>query len=134
MLRGLGEYAEAEAICQRTLEKFRHSCGPDHRDTLVTSANLAFSLSHQGKHVEAVQIQREVLVSTTRLLGAEHEQTLILTNNLAASLLRLIAVRPKVEAEQLLLDTLSLSRRTLGTTYALTLSLLQSLRGLGLAA
>ena len=61
----------------------RRILGRDHRETLVMSANLAVSLSWQGKHAEATEIEREVLVLQTRLLGADHESTLISTTNLA---------------------------------------------------
>ena len=34
--------------------------GAEHPDTLTTAANLATSLSEQGKHVDAERIQRKV--------------------------------------------------------------------------
>ena len=80
-----GGYSEAEAIGRRSLEKRRRIFGRDHRETLATSANLATSLSAQGKHTEAVEIAREVVVLRTRLLGAEHESTLKSALSLAFS-------------------------------------------------
>ena len=106
----------------------RRILGQDHCDTLTTSANLARSLSEQGKHAEAMEIEREVLVFTTQLLGAEHEQTLISTGNLA---LALSMCGQKLEAEQLLRETLALARRTLGLTHKLAREL--SLRALSIA-
>ena len=62
-LLDLGEYAEAEALGRGTLAKRRRVLGRDHRDTLNSPINLAYSLSWQGKHSEAAEIEREVYVS-----------------------------------------------------------------------
>ena len=103
----------------------RRVLGRDHHHTLTTSANLAFSLSEQGKYTEAVEIQREVLVSTTSLLGAEHERTLLSASNLASSLWQ---CGKKTEVEQLLRETLVLSRRVLGPTHKHTQYVTEFLR------
>ena len=89
------------------------------------SANLAASLSQQGKHAEAAEIEREVLVSTTRLLGAEHEETLRLATNLAFSLSQ---CGQKTEGEQLLHDTLALSRCAIDPAHNHTQNVLQAPR------
>ena len=93
------------------------------------TANLATSLSEQGKDAETPEIQREDHVSTTRLLGAEHEQTLTSATNLAGSL---GDCGQKTEAEQLLRETLALSPRALGPAHEHTQRVLQDLRALGL--
>jgi hypothetical protein len=43
---------------------------------LTTAANLAASLSDQGKHADAETLLREVLGVRQRVLGAEHPDTL----------------------------------------------------------
>ena len=53
-LSRLGEYAEAEALDRKTLEKRRRILGRDHSETLLFSGNFANSLSGQGKCAEAV--------------------------------------------------------------------------------
>ena len=40
-----GEYAEAEALCRGMLGKLRRVLDPNHRDTTISSGNLASSLS-----------------------------------------------------------------------------------------
>ena len=55
-------------------------------ERLAAAANLATSLSHQGKHAEAERIEREVLRARRRVLGEEHPSTLLCANNLASSL------------------------------------------------
>ena len=52
----LGEYAETKQPGRGTLEKRRRLLGPDHRDTLVTAADLATALAKQGKHAKAVEL------------------------------------------------------------------------------
>ena len=52
------EYADAEALGRVTLEKQLRIFGRDHRETLVSSGNLALSLAEQGKHTEALEIER----------------------------------------------------------------------------
>ena len=91
--------------------------GRDHRCTLAASANLAASLSSQGKYAEAVEIERGVLVQKTRPLGADHEDTLISATNLAVSLSN---CDQATEAGQLLRQTLILSRRALGPNHEQT--------------
>ena len=59
--------------------------GADHPDTLVIANNLAFILSHQGKHAEAEKMQREVLAAQERHLGADHPDTVTTAGNLADS-------------------------------------------------
>ena len=130
VLHRLGEYAEVEALGRATLAKQRRILGQDNHQTLVTSANLAVSLSRQGKHTEATEIEREVLVSMTRLLGAEHKNTLTSATNLAHSLAQ---CGKKMEAEQLLRDTLALARRALGPTHEHTQCVLLRIRALSLA-
>ena len=82
-----GIHCRRFALLRRVRKKRRHLAdarttkmrvlGRDHRDTLVTTGNLAISLSGQGKHAEAAEIEREILIQRTRLLGAEHESTLM---------------------------------------------------------
>ena len=72
-----------------------------------------------------------MFVSTTRLLGAEHEETLTSTANLALSL---SDSGQKTEAEQLLRETLALSRHAPGPTRKQTQIVFRKLRVLGFAA
>jgi hypothetical protein len=57
--------------------------GEEHPDTLTTAANLANSLSRQGRHAEAETMQREVLAVRKRVLGEEHPDTPTTGANLA---------------------------------------------------
>ena len=52
-LPNLGEYSEAEALDRESLAKHGRVYGRDHRAAITTSANLAPSLTQQGKQDEA---------------------------------------------------------------------------------
>ena len=65
------------------LGKERRILGRDHRDTLITSGNLAASLSKPGKHAGVTVVGCEVLFQKTILFGAEHDQTMLSVSNLA---------------------------------------------------
>ena len=67
----LGEHAEAEALGRETLEKRCRVLGRDHFDALTASANLAVSLSAQGKLAKAVEIERGVIAQAIRLLSVQ---------------------------------------------------------------
>ena len=56
----LGAFAGAEALGRAPPVKHRRILDPGHYQTLITPANLAVSLSQQGKHTEAVEILRDV--------------------------------------------------------------------------
>ena len=51
--------------------------GPEHPDTLISMANLAYTYSHQGKYEEAGERQVKVLDLHEKILGAEDPDTLI---------------------------------------------------------
>ena len=116
-------------ICRGTLEKLWRVLVPDHRETLITSGNLAVSLSEQGKYADAAEIEREVLVQRARLLGAEHEGALISAFNLVGSLPR---CGQNMECEQILRGTLALARRAIGPTHELAQEILARVRRIGL--
>ena len=78
---------------------------------------MVTSLSEQGKHAKAAQAERGFVAPTNRLLGADHDSTLISTTNLAASR---YWCSVKTECEQLLRETLGLTRRVLGPIHGLT--------------
>ena len=98
----------------RCLQYSKRVLGPEHPGTLTVAANLAVSLSHQGKHVEAEQINREVHAIQSRLLGPEHPGTLNTAANLACTLFH---QHKFPEAQQLLEATLNSQRRVLGPAH-----------------
>ncbi len=93
--------------------------GPEHPGTLATTANLALSLSRQGKHAEAEQIYREALAVETRVLGPEHPGTLNTARNLAVTL---FDQRKYAEAQPLCAAALEVQRRVLGPAHPHTLT------------
>ena len=74
-----------------------------------------------------MEILREGLVSSTRLLGAEHEKTLKIAQSLAVPLYR---HGQHTECEQLLRETMALSRRALDPAHDQTQCVLRDLRAL----
>ncbi len=101
--------------------------GPEHPDTLTSAANLAGSLSGQGKTAEAEQIEREVLAIRTRVLGPEHPGTLTTASNLAITL---FDQRKYAEAQPLFEATLEVQRRVLGPDHTETLNTARWLDGM----
>ena len=87
-------------------------------ERLSAAANLASSLSEQGKHGEAEQLNRELLAVRRRVLGVEHPCTLAAANNLASTIWR---QGRWAEAEQLEREVLAVQTRVLGTEHPDTL-------------
>ena len=54
--------------------------GPEHPNTLTTTANLAATLHQLGRAAEAEPLQRQVLEASRRVLGPEHPDTLRATS------------------------------------------------------
>jgi hypothetical protein len=88
-------------------------------ETLKIAADLAYSLTGQGKYAESVKIQREQLAVRTRLFGAEHRETLSTASNLAFAL-SYQGPNQYAEAEQMLQASLGSCQRVLGPCHPLT--------------
>ena len=92
----------------------------DDGERLDAAANLAASLSDQGKHDEAEKMEREVLAVEKRVLGAEHPHTLSTAGNLAASL---SSQRKYDESEKMEREVLAVKQRVLGAEHPDTLNI-----------
>ena len=102
--RGRAGAEMSEPLEQRVLEARRRVLGPEHPDTLVSTANLAATLHQLGRAAEADPLQRQVLEASRRVLGPEHPDTLISTANLAATLRQLGRAAEAEPLEQQVLE------------------------------
>ncbi|MEM9388186.1 MAG: tetratricopeptide repeat protein [Pseudomonadota bacterium] len=78
-----GEYALAEAQLRRNAQVRRELLGANHPDTIASQANLAASLSVQGRWEESTPLLEDVVARQTRVLGEGARATLIARGNLA---------------------------------------------------
>ncbi|MEV0219569.1 FxSxx-COOH system tetratricopeptide repeat protein [Streptomyces sp. NPDC050704] len=74
-LRALGHVQEAFAEDQSTAEILTEVFGPDNRNTLMATGNLALSLAMVGMTAEALDLHRETYERCSCVLGVEHEMT-----------------------------------------------------------
>lgn len=80
---GLGRLQDADQHLPAAVELRRSVLGPDHSDTLVSTANLASLRLEQGRLDEAETLLNEVLERASRNFGDEHAITLGAMSNLA---------------------------------------------------
>ncbi|HEY7222942.1 MAG TPA: FxSxx-COOH system tetratricopeptide repeat protein [Micromonosporaceae bacterium] len=84
-LRSQGQLSAAVALFEAALAGRTRIHGPDHRNTLASSNNLAGAYRAAGRVSEAVPLYESTLQACTRILGAEHPDTLNARNNLASA-------------------------------------------------
>jgi hypothetical protein len=116
-----GKYADAERIGREVHGVQKRVLGAEHPNTLTSAANLAASLSGQGKYkyTDAERMLREVHEVVKRVHGAEHPRTLMSANNLAESL----AKQGKyADAERIQREVHGVQKRVLGAEHPDTLA------------
>src|SRR5215470_3386594 len=107
----LGLYSQAESLLRQAVETRRRVLGPEHPDTLKSSALLALSIHQEGRFSEAESIDRQLLPIEQRVLGPKHRTTLLTMGNLFWTL---DAQGRYDEAESLGRRTLEAQHRELG--------------------
>ncbi|GAB3169125.1 NB-ARC domain-containing protein [Micromonospora palomenae] len=117
--RQLGQYQQAHALDEDTLNRRRRIHGDDHPNTLTSANNLAADLSNLGQHEQARALDEDTLNRRRRVLGDDHPDTLTSANNLAADLRQL---GQHEQARALDEDTLTRRRLLLGDDHPQTLS------------
>jgi hypothetical protein len=113
-LAELGEHAQARALAEDTLARYRRVLGEDHPDTLRSAAALADDLALIGEHAPARALVEDTLARCRRVLGDDHPDTLSSANNLAC---RLAELGEHAPARALAEDTLARRRRVLGDDH-----------------
>ncbi|MFJ2776541.1 MULTISPECIES: FxSxx-COOH system tetratricopeptide repeat protein [unclassified Kitasatospora] len=132
VLRSQGNYADALALDESTLERQRVLLGEHHPYTLMTAGSLGADRRALGRFQSALDMDREILDQFRELFGEEHPRTLSMANNLAIDY-RLVGDSEAARD----LDRETLDRRTavLGARHPYTLStksnLARDLRELG---
>jgi serine/threonine protein kinase/Tfp pilus assembly protein PilF len=99
MLNEQSKFDEAVPLLEAHLERQQRILGPEHPQTLITKANLAFSHLYAGRLAVAEPLINATLEARQRLLGESHPHTLISLSQLAV--LKTKQERP-AEAEALL--------------------------------
>ncbi len=92
------KYAQAEPLCQRTLEIYEQTIGPDHPDVGILANNLAMLYHMQDKFEQAENLYKKALSVQTKALGSKHPEVINLLGNYANLLFR---VHRDAEGEQL---------------------------------
>ena len=83
LLSALGDHASARDLGRDTLDRRRHTLGPDHPDTLTTAYKLAVRLGVLGDHQAAPDLGADTLTRRRRVLGPDDVDTLRTAYNLA---------------------------------------------------
>jgi serine/threonine protein kinase/tetratricopeptide (TPR) repeat protein len=120
----LGEGRKAAEQFEAARALYARHRGPDHRDTLVSTNNLANSYSALGRHAEALRLYEEVLKAHKARRGPDHPDTLASMNNLANSC---AALGRQGEALKLREETLALQKARLGPRHPETLGSMNNL-------
>ena len=96
----------------------------DHPEVLITTENLAFRLSKQGKHAEVEELYRRALSLRERELGERHPDTMLALGHVALSLQR---QGNCVEAEGMFRRLVELQGEVLGEDHPNTLTSMSNL-------
>jgi tetratricopeptide (TPR) repeat protein len=102
------QHAEATRLFEKAIEIWRGMGSPYEPHLAITQANLAQTLSAQGKRREASELLETSLAEFRHSLGAEDLRTLIVQNLLAATLLML---GDDMRAASLLESAVAIERR-----------------------
>ena len=93
LCQSTGEYAEALALQQRSLEIHREVFGPEHPETVIGLNNLATLYQLMGERRGAGGLSRSLEIRR-KVLGSEHADTALSLHNLAF-LYQQMALTPK---------------------------------------
>ncbi|PVH68835.1 TPR-like protein [Cadophora sp. DSE1049] len=119
-----GRYNEAEDPFVEVVERRKRVLGPEHPDTLSSTANLASTYSNQGRWKEAEELEVQIMETFIRELGRQHPSTLTSMGNLGSTYRR--QGRWK-EAEDLEVQVVETRKRVLGQEHLDTLSSMANL-------
>jgi tetratricopeptide (TPR) repeat protein len=112
-----GDQAEAEQVLRQVLEMRRTMYGPTHRDVALALKNLAVSQLAQKKLTQAIETQREALKILKSLSTIDPMDVAGAQVNLAQALLATNDGPNRLEAIQLLKDTLNRKLTALGPDH-----------------
>jgi non-specific serine/threonine protein kinase/serine/threonine-protein kinase len=123
-LNGLGRYAEAAGIANKSFETLRQLIGPDDPVTLRSMQRLAGSLKDTGRLAEALILSEECLRRSRAKLGDDHPDTLRSMGTMTATL---TSLGRTAEALPLYDETLRRSKATLGTDHPFTIACMNNM-------
>ncbi len=123
-LLGLGESKSASTLFAKSRDTRKAKLGPDHRDTLLSNANLAAAYIDTGKFDLALPLLEESLKLQKTKLGSDNPQTLASMSNLAVGYQDAGKLN---QALQLYEETLNLRKIRLGNQHPDTLTSMANL-------
>ncbi|AHG92487.1 protein kinase (plasmid) [Gemmatirosa kalamazoonensis] len=85
-LRGIGDFAGAEAAVREAMEINTALYGPEHSRVALNLNSLGGVLAQSGRNEEAIPIFRQALALTARTEGPDDQNTLVTTSNLGRAL------------------------------------------------
>jgi len=119
-----GDYRSARALLRQVVDAQAAFLGPEHPDTLKSTAGLAAVLRQSGDLTGSRALCELVVEAQTRVLGEEHEDTLRSLNSLAATLRECGDFEAARELHERALQT---QRRVLGEAHWETILTMNSL-------
>ena len=114
----LGRKEEALHLLRHIYKKRKATKGPTDRSTIIDGCNLSHLAGTCGLYAEARQLAREQLGVARSTLGEDNEVSLHAAKTLALSLICFPTTRANIlEAEALITDAISKSRRVVGAEH-----------------
>ena len=120
----LGLYPEAQSLFERGIKVSGSVLGQEHRETLHTMGDLAWTLFEEGRLSEAENLERRLLDTQRRVFGPEDKDTLGTMGNLAVTLCEEGRCS---EAVKLAREQLDIKRRVFGREDFYTLASMDNL-------
>ncbi|OAL56172.1 hypothetical protein IQ07DRAFT_498538, partial [Pyrenochaeta sp. DS3sAY3a] len=121
-----GNIGDADEFSRKSMEAMRKILGPEHVDTLSSTAmaGIAAAIAGRWKEAEELELNVQVMETRERLLGEEHPDTLMSISNLASTYMN--QGRWK-EAEELFVQVMETRKRVLGEEHPSTLTSMNNL-------
>lgn len=118
-LLSAGQVVAAEAVSNRSYDRFLETLGPDHQDTLAAGISVAKVHNHLGDDEACVALSEDILGRQRRVLGDDHPDTLRSVITFATVLGYRESTRRR--ARDLQQEALTAQRRVLGDDHLDTL-------------
>jgi len=127
VLRGRGDYQEAEQVHQRALLMCQKLFGSEHLETARAQNDLGIVFTTVGEFAKAEPLFKQGLATREKLLGPRHADTAASLSNLGALYFEL---GNYAKAEPLFQRTVRIREQTLGPEHRLTATALDNLASL----
>ncbi|KAF7342654.1 FabD/lysophospholipase-like protein [Mycena sanguinolenta] len=124
LYREAGKYKESANILEAVLGDRKQLLGDEHRDTLITMTQLAYTISCLGEYQRAKDLETTVLEKQKQILGDSHPDMMVTMNNLATTYIELGEYQ---NAKDLKITVLEKEKQILGDNHPHTLFAMSNL-------